>query len=194
MTVNHLWTATREYEITGVGYAPEGQIEAEGRSWRAVDDADLELLLEGGMLCGNARLAEPEGEGSIEVYGDPTEACLIVSAQKGGIDRAELEARMPRVKELPFESRRKRMTTVHALEYPLDGARRIAFTKGAPNEVVRLSTHVRVNGVVGAHERGAPPSHHGGKRHVCRRRPARACGGVPPARTARTRRRVSPMP
>ena len=149
MTVNHLWTATREYEITGVGYAPKGQIEAEGRSWRAVDDADLELLLEGGMLCGNARLAEPEEEGKrYEVYGDPTEACLIVSAQKGGIDRAELEARMPRVKELPFESRRKRMTTVHALEYPLDGARRIAFTKGAPNEVVRLSTHVRVNGVV----------------------------------------------
>lgn len=149
MTVNHLWTATREYEITGVGYAPEGQIEAEGHSWRAVDDADLELLLEGGLLCGNARLAEPEEEGKrYEVYGDPTEACLIVSAQKGGIDRAELEARMPRVKELPFESRRKRMTTVHALEYPLDGARRIAFTKGAPNEVVRLSTHVRVNGVV----------------------------------------------
>ena len=149
MTVNHLWTATREYEITGVGYAPEGHIEAEGRSWRAVDDADLELLLEGGLLCGNARLAEPEEEGKrYEVYGDPTEACLIVSAQKGGIDRAELEARMPRVKELPFESRRKRMTTVHALEYPLDGARRIAFTKGAPNEVVRLSTHVRVNGVV----------------------------------------------
>lgn len=149
MTVNHLWTATREYEITGVGYAPEGQIEAEGRSWRAVDDADLELLLEGGLLCGNARLAEPEEEGKrYEVYGDPTEACLIVSAQKGGIDRAELEARMPRVKELPFESRRKRMTTVHALEHPLDGARRIAFTKGAPNEVVRLSTHVRVNGVV----------------------------------------------
>lgn len=149
MTVNHLWTATREYEITGVGYAPKGQIEAEGRSWRAADDADLELLLEGGLLCGNARLAEPEEEGKrYEVYGDPTEACLIVSAQKGGIDRVELEARMPRVKELPFESRRKRMTTVHALEYPLDGARRIAFTKGAPNEVVRLSTHVRVNGVV----------------------------------------------
>lgn len=149
MTVNHLWTAAREYEITGVGYAPEGHIEAEGRSWRAVDDADLELLLEGGLLCGNARLAEPEEEGKrYEVYGDPTEACLIVSAQKGGIDRAELEARMPRVKELPFESRRKRMTTVHALEYPLEGARRIAFTKGAPNEVVRLSTHVRVNGVV----------------------------------------------
>ncbi|MBM6682675.1 cation-translocating P-type ATPase [Collinsella intestinalis] len=147
MTVNHLWTATREYEISGVGYEPQGTIEAEGRSWRAVDDADLELLLEGGLLCGNARLAAPETEGGRwEVYGDPTEACLIVSAAKGGIDRTELEKRMPRIKELPFESRRKRMTTVHALEHPVDGARRLAFVKGAPNEVVRLSTKVRRNG------------------------------------------------
>lgn len=147
MTVNHLWTATREYEVGGVGYAPQGTIEAEGRSWRAVDDADLELLLEGGLLCGNARLAAPEAEGGRwEVYGDPTEACLIVSAAKGGIDRAELEERMPRIKELPFESRRKRMTTVHALEQPIDGARRLAFVKGAPNEVVRLSTKVRRDG------------------------------------------------
>ncbi|HIU05470.1 MAG TPA: HAD-IC family P-type ATPase, partial [Candidatus Coprousia avicola] len=147
MTVNHLWTSTREYEVGGVGYAPQGTIEAEGRSWRAVDDADLELLLEGGLLCGNARLAAPETEGGRwEVYGDPTEACLIVSAAKGGIDRAELEERMPRIKELPFESRRKRMTTVHALEQPIDGARRLAFVKGAPNEVVRLSTKVRRDG------------------------------------------------
>ena len=149
MTVNHLWTAAREYEVTGVGYAPEGRIESEGAAYRAVDDPDLELLLEGGLLCGNARLRAPEEEGRrYEVYGDPTEACLIVSAQKGGIDPAELERRMPRVKELPFESRRKRMTTVHALEEPVDGAMRVAFTKGAPNEVVRLADRVRVGGRV----------------------------------------------
>ncbi|WP_270848918.1 cation-translocating P-type ATPase [Candidatus Collinsella stercoripullorum] len=149
MTVNHLWTASREYGVTGVGYAPEGRIESEGAAYRAVDDPDLELLLEGGLLCGNARLRAPEEEGRrYEVYGDPTEACLIVSAQKGGIDPAELERRMPRVKELPFESRRKRMTTVHALEEPVDGAMRVAFTKGAPNEVVRLADRVRVGGRV----------------------------------------------
>ena len=147
MTVNHLWTAAREYEVSGVGYAPEGSIEAEGRTWRAVDDADLELLLEGGLLCGNARLAAPEDKGSRwEVFGDPTEACLIVSAEKGGIDRTELEKRMPRVRELPFESRRKRMTTIHQLEHPVMGARRIAFVKGAPNEVLRLSDTVRIDG------------------------------------------------
>ena len=69
MTVNHLWTATREYEITGVGYAPNGSIEAQGTTYRAVDDPDLELLLEGGLLCGNARLHAPEEEGKrYEVY------------------------------------------------------------------------------------------------------------------------------
>ena len=48
MTVNHLWTATREYEVTGAGYAPTGSIESQGRTFRAVEDEDLELLLEGG--------------------------------------------------------------------------------------------------------------------------------------------------
>lgn len=149
MTVKHLWTAARTYEVTGVGYAPEGFIESGGKRYRAVDDIDLELLLEGGLLCGNARLHAPEEEGGrYEVMGDPTEACLIVSAQKGGIDPAELDGRMPRVKELPFESRRKRMTTVHALEDPIDGARTVAFVKGAPNEVVKLSERIRVDGEV----------------------------------------------
>ncbi len=149
MTVNHLWTATREYEVTGIGYAPEGAIEADGTTYRAVQDADLELLLEGGLLCGNARLSAPSEERPRwEVFGDPTEACLIVSAQKGGINPAELDERMPRVKELPFESRRKRMTTIHALTHPFEGARLLAFTKGAPNEVVRLADTIRVDGEV----------------------------------------------
>ena len=149
MTVNHVWTASREYEVTGVGYAPEGTIEGEGRSWRAVDDPDLELVLTAGALCGNARLHAPEQDGGRwEVYGDPTEACLIVSAQKGGMALDEVEQRMPRVKELPFESRRKRMTTIHELERPLDGARRVALVKGAPNEVLRLSETIRVDGTV----------------------------------------------
>ena len=147
MTVNHLWTVGSEYEVTGVGYAPEGEVRAAGHRIQAIYDDDLRLLVSGGALCSNARLIAPEEEGGrYTVLGDPTEACLLVSAQKAGLDPAELEASCPRVRELPFESRRKRMTTIHQLPEPLDGARRVAFVKGAPGEIVGLSTRVRVDG------------------------------------------------
>lgn len=127
MTVNHLWTCEREYEVTGVGYAPKGDIEGDGEKWLAADNNELRLLVAGGALCSNARLVAPEEEGGrYTVLGDPTEACLLVSAQKAGLTLEDLEREMPRVRELPFESRRKRMTTIHQLKRPFEGASRIA--------------------------------------------------------------------
>lgn len=151
MTVNHLWTASREYEVSGVGYGPEGKVLMKGTSdvYKAADDDDLRLLVIAGALCCDARLLPPQEKGArYTVLGDPTEACLLVSAQKAGVDPAEQQRAWPRVRELAFESHRKRMTTIHQLDKPLDGARRVAFVKGAPNEVVRLATSVRVNGEV----------------------------------------------
>ncbi|MDD4381711.1 MAG: cation-transporting P-type ATPase, partial [Atopobiaceae bacterium] len=149
MTVNHLWTPSREYEVTGVGYGPDGTIESDGTTYTADKDEDLRILVVGSALCSNARLLDPEVEGGrYTVLGDPTEACLLTSAQKAGIDLADQAEETPRVRELPFESRRKRMSTIHQLREPLDGAKRVAFCKGAPNEVVRLSTKVRIAGEV----------------------------------------------
>lgn len=151
MTVNRLWAVTAEYEVTGVGYGPEGEVRVAGHRIQAAYDDDLRLLVAGGALCSNARLLPPEEEGGrYTVLGDPTEACLLVAAQKAGVDPAEQERAWPRVRELPFESRRKRMTTIHQLPEPLDGARRVAFVKGAPNEILRLSTRCR------AHEQTVP--------------------------------------
>ena len=149
MTVNHLWTVSHEYDLTGVGYSPEGSVRLGEKDVEAADDDDLRMLVIGGALCSNARLVEPEEpDGRYTVLGDPTEACLLVSAQKAGVDPAAQEAAWPRVRELPFESRRKRMTTIHQLPESVDGARRVAFVKGAPGEVVALSTRVRVDGEV----------------------------------------------
>ena len=149
MTVNHLWTPANEYEVTGVGYAPKGEIRLGERKVEAADNEELRLLVVGGALCSNARLLDPETEGGrYTVLGDPTEACLLTACQKAGIEPKDQEKATPRVRELPFESRRKRMTTIHQLVEPIDGARRIAFCKGAPNEVVRLSEKVRVDGEV----------------------------------------------
>ncbi|MTW00307.1 hypothetical protein GM536_15005, partial [Streptococcus pneumoniae] len=72
------------------------------------------------------------------VLGDPTEACLNVLAEKAGIDLNDNHNWAPRIKEIPFDSDRKRMTTVHSLEKSLDGSHHISITKGAPKEVMEL--------------------------------------------------------
>lgn len=107
MTVIHLWLAGKEYEVTGVGYGPEGNIVYDDKKVAADDDVDLNLLLTGAALCSNARLLPLNEESArYTVLGDPTEACLGVVAQKAGIDVHRQMEETPRIRELPFESRR----------------------------------------------------------------------------------------
>jgi Ca2+-transporting ATPase len=70
------------------------------------------LLLIGGALCNNASIKLEKGDDS-EVLGDPTEGALVVAAARMGLSKKELEHIFPRVAELPFDSQRKRMTTIH---------------------------------------------------------------------------------
>lgn len=149
MTVSHLWLAEKEFQVTGVGYEPKGEVLEGSQKITADKNADVKLLLSAAALCSNARLLPPGEENPrYTVLGDPTEACLGVAAKKAGIDMAAIAAQMPRLRELPFESRRKRMTTIHQLEKPIDGTNRIAYTKGAPKEVMKLSEWIRINGEV----------------------------------------------
>jgi Ca2+-transporting ATPase len=71
-----------------------------------------------------------------QLVGDPTEVAFYVAAEKAGHLRAELEASLPRSAEMPFDSDRKLMTTVHAL--PEGGY--VSFTKGAAEAIVARST------------------------------------------------------
>lgn len=154
MTVEYLWTVTHEYRVSGTGYAPKGEITVDGAARHAADDAVLRELVTGGALCSNAHLHEsepdhdvredhvPSANGRWQVYGDPTEACLLVSCRKAGLDPDELNRKLPRVRELPFDSRRKRMSVINRMP---DGTL-AAYTKGAPNEVVALATRVMVDG------------------------------------------------
>jgi potassium/sodium efflux P-type ATPase len=149
MTVSNLWLAKDEFEVTGVGYSAKGDILKGGKKITANDDEDMKLLLTGAALCSNARLLPPNEESArFTVLGDPTEACLGVVAEKAGINIPKTAQLTPRLRELPFESRRKRMTTIHELEKPVEGTRRIAYVKGAPKEVMKLSESIRMNGTV----------------------------------------------
>lgn len=147
MTVTHAWLPGQEFDVTGLGYAPEGKVTAGGKEVTAASNPDLKMLLTAAALCSNARVVPPNEENDrYTVLGDPTEACLGVAAQKAGIDMKEQASVLMRLRELPFDSRRKRMSTIHQIPKPVDGCRRMACIKGSPKEVMELCTGVLKNG------------------------------------------------
>ncbi|MCC9762170.1 cation-transporting P-type ATPase, partial [Streptococcus agalactiae] len=144
MTVNRLWQNGKSYQVTGLGYAPEGQILFEGDNicFGNSDRGDLEKLIRFAHLCSNAQVLPPNDDRSTyTVLGDPTEACLNVLLEKSGINRQENRKFAPRLKELPFDSVRKRMTTIHSLGGD-EKDKKISITKGAPKEILNLSDYV----------------------------------------------------
>jgi P-type Ca2+ transporter type 2C len=146
MTVVQGWTGGRNLRVTGEGYAPTGQFFVEHHPFDPRSHPDSTRLLEGALLCNDARLEERcEADGSVawNIVGDPTEAAMAVAAVKAGYEHGELAAAWPRVQEIPFDSERKRMTTIH--RHGEDGEL-LAFVKGAPDVVLDLCTHVAMNG------------------------------------------------
>jgi len=99
---------------------------------------DRELALTIGALCSDARVKQT-GKG-LQADGDPTEGALVLAAAKLGLDKEKLEAEMPRVGEVPFDSGRKLMSTVHALP---GGGYRILI-KGAPDVLLERCSHLWV--------------------------------------------------
>ncbi len=144
MTVRRLWVAGVRLDISGVGYNPEGEIAPVEYSKQGVKPVDLEELCKAAMLCNNSRLTPPTPEQPRwTCLGDQTEAALRVLAMKGGLKERELAQAYPRVHELPFDARRKRMATIHTWQ---EG--RLAFVKGAPREVLQLCTSIQKEGEI----------------------------------------------
>ena len=128
----------------------------------ATPQGSLGLLLIGGALCNDAKLTIDENGGNgkkFHAIGDPTEGALVVAAAKFGLHKEMLETHKPRVAELPFDSDRKRMTTVHGLAHSeqsavreliaivAPGAPYLAFTKGSVDGLLDISSHVWMDGV-----------------------------------------------
>ncbi|GAA4077366.1 hypothetical protein GCM10022214_38880 [Actinomadura miaoliensis] len=133
MVVRRLWTPAAEATVTGSGYAPGGRIQIGDRTLDGPDPYGMADLLMAAVLCNDARLSPPgTADGEWTALGDPTEAALLAAAAKVGIDRRDLNDRFPRYDERPFDSDRKRMTTVHRL--PGGGFRVVC--KGAPEAVL----------------------------------------------------------
>jgi Ca2+-transporting ATPase len=134
MTVRKIYTDAI-IEVTGSGYIPEGEFRRDGAKMKPLQDAHLAELLKIGMLCNNSFL---ESDGGWRIIGDPTEGALLVAAKKANISEG-----YPRVTELPFDSERRLMSTLHTTPRGIT-----AFIKGAPEVVLGACTHIYEGGSV----------------------------------------------
>ena len=129
MTVTKIYANESVYKISGAGYKTVGRFTCDGKP---AELDELHELLKCGALCNDASLGK-------EVFGDPTEAALLVSAAKAGFSLKDLKKKNVRTDELPFSSERKMMTTIHG---------KTGYIKGSPEIVLNLCDKILINGKV----------------------------------------------
>ncbi len=146
MTIERVLTVSGGTRVTGVGYAPEGQVEHQGARLAAGPlHTEQVAVLSGGSLASTAQLRQGEG-GEWDIHGDPTEAAFLVAERKLGVHERR-ERRFERIGDIPFTSERKMMSTI-ALDHE-HADERVLITKGAPDVLLARCTRARAGaGVV----------------------------------------------
>jgi Ca2+-transporting ATPase len=155
MTATRLWVDDQFFDISGNGYHPSGDFLVDGQRVQLGDYPAALTALWVAALNNDATLevsGASDGRGTYRIVGDPTEGALVVAAAKAGAHVAELNQAYPRTQEVPFDSTRKRMVTIHNLANPQ--AEDISpfydqrlvdwdaiLVKGAPDVVLDLCTH-----------------------------------------------------
>ncbi len=129
MTVKKIFVNQKEYDVTGNGYSFEGSIE--------IDRSGLEfskMFMLTAALCNDAVIQDGD------CIGDPTEGALVVLAEKANIQHRQIRKTLPRLKEFPFDSVRKLMTTMHEIEHQV-----VLLTKGATDELISRCSHILID-------------------------------------------------
>lgn len=135
MSVVHLILSGRDLKVSSTGYEPESSFYADGHAVDPRQQADIQRLARCALLCNDARLHRGE-EGDWRITGDPTEGALLVLAVKAGLDPASMASDFRRIDEIPFESERRYMATLHHDHE--DHA--YILLKGAPERILELCT------------------------------------------------------
>ncbi len=155
MTVTRLWSDGASINITSKGHTLEGEFSVNGKPVDLVNYQSALTTLWVGALNNDAEMeisGETEGGATYRMVGDPTEGSLLVAAAKAGALPRPLNQAYPRVNEVPFDSGRKRMITIHHIKdprpediSPFDEQKRykgyVVAVKGAPDLVLNLCTH-----------------------------------------------------
>jgi len=154
MTVTRLWTDGNSIDITGTGYVPKGDFMVDDNPIEIKDYPAALTTLWLGVLNNDASLeitGERDSQQTYRIVGDPTEGALLVAAAKAGAAYVEVNQAYPRENEVPFDSDRKRMITVHDVSHPdpndispfYDEKNKdwdVIAVKGAPDIVLDLCT------------------------------------------------------
>ena len=154
MTVTRVWADNQFIHVTGTGYAPNGEFQIDGKKINVNNYPAILSTLWLGLLNNDATIESTGEDGSSQTYrivGDPTEGALLVAAAKAGAVHVELDDAYPRANEVPFDSERKRMITIHDVRDPKphdlspfkDEKHKdwdVIAVKGAPDIVLELCT------------------------------------------------------
>jgi Ca2+-transporting ATPase len=141
MTVREIFAGGIHYTVTGVGYEANGGIQPVGEA--ATFETNLALIecLRAGVLCNDSQLVRDE-RGGWKVQGDPTEAALLIVAEKGGLIQDDAHHAAPRVDSIPFESEHMFRATLHQAP-----AGRVIYKVGAVERLLdRSSNALDANG------------------------------------------------
>ncbi|MCM8813899.1 MAG: HAD-IC family P-type ATPase [Candidatus Omnitrophica bacterium] len=139
MVVKRLWNAARTIELRGDDCGAHAEFLCDERKIAVADDRGLKLLLEIGVVCNDASV-QIAGD-QCALVGDPTEGALLVAGVKAGLQKHELEQLSPRISEIPFQSEKQYMATLHEKENVP-----VVYVKGSPEKILSLSSAVYRNG------------------------------------------------
>ncbi len=151
MTVTRLWADHQFIDVTGTGYIPQGDFMVDGKKVDMHNFPGAMTTLWLGVINNDAEveISKDGSQRSYSIIGDPTEAALLVAAEKAGAIHHDLDAAYPRENEIPFDSERKRMVTVHSIVKPVHDDPSpfynnqhldwdVIAVKGAPDVVLKL--------------------------------------------------------
>jgi cation-transporting ATPase F len=135
MTVREVFAGGKLFTVTGSGYEPKGELMLDGTAVKSEEHAALAECLRAGLLCNDSQIVLKEGHHAVQ--GDPTEAALIIAAEKMGLKHTATHRESPRVDMIPFESENMFRATLHE-----DEDERVIYQVGALERLLDRCTNV----------------------------------------------------
>ena len=133
MVIQKVYVDGKFFDIEGSGYEPKGLVRLQGNIIDSVNHPELIFAGKIAAFCASARVMFSEEEKVWRVAGDPTEAAMLVLAQKLGFNKDDLERESPLIGEIPFDYKLKYHVTLHQLD-----GQKFLVVVGAPEVILSL--------------------------------------------------------